>query len=273
MPDKHIGRKRKYDDDLVGLRRDLYADDDDEWSHITASVGEKIEAADVMDVQDRSITFNQNEAVTTKEDDYKEKNEEFKDHFGTTAQYVKFVNAHLAAKKSNLDKLKREKEQFEKEIAALKPEDQRTKADLDLLNYKEIKSDDVRKVLSFIEKERDEAKAKVEHFSTRLNEAGNQLSKKNKQMEEIKSELASIKISEEQNVAKKEEDPMKLVNNELSSLGSSAETEKIYGAINSLVVLLNSKNQETLNELNSMKDEFSKMKQEYDKAMKKLNKK
>jgi chromosome segregation protein len=254
LPEKHIGRKRKHDDDIVGLRRDLPADDD-EWTRITAGIGEKIEDAAVMDVQDRSITFNKNETVATKEEDYKEKNEEFKDHFGTTAQYVKFVNAHLAAKKSNLDKLKREKEQFEKEID------------------KEIKSDDVRNVLSIIQKERDEAKSKVEHFSTRLNDANEQFSKKNKQMEEVKSELASIKIPEEQNGYKKEEEPMKLVRNELSSLGSSAETEKIYGAINSLVVLLNSKNQETFNELNSMKDEFSKMKKDYDKAMKKLDNK
>jgi len=272
LPDKHIGRKKNYDDDLVGLRRDLDADDD-EWSRITATVGEKIEAADVMDIQDRFIVFNPNEAGTTKEEDYKEKNEELKDHFSTTAQYVKFVNAHLAAKKTKFDKIQREKEQFEKEIAVLKPEEQRTKADLDLLNYKEIKSDDVRKVLSIIEKELDEAKAKIEHFSTKLNQVNKQLSKKNKQMEEVKSELASNKIREEQNVDKKEEDPMKLVKNELSSLDSSAGTEKIHGAINSLVVLLNSKNQETLNELNSMKAEFSNMKKEYDKAMKKLNNK
>ncbi len=102
MPQKHIGRKRKHNDDTVGLRRDLTADDD-EWTRITTGIGEKIEDVAVMDVQDRSITFNKNETVVTKEEDYKEKNEEFKDHFGTTAQYVKFVNAHLAAKKSKLD--------------------------------------------------------------------------------------------------------------------------------------------------------------------------
>ncbi len=79
LPEKHIGRKRKHDDELVGLRRDLTADDD-EWSRITAGIGEKIEDATVMDVQDRSITFNKNETVATKEEDYKEKNEEFKDH-------------------------------------------------------------------------------------------------------------------------------------------------------------------------------------------------
>ena len=272
LPDKHIGRKRKSDDEIIGLRRDIDADDD-EWSRVTAAVGEKIEAADIMDIQDRSITFNQNEAETTKEEDYKEKNEEFKDHFGNTAQYVKFVNAHLQAKKSRLEKLKSEKEQFEKEIASLKSADKKTKSDLDLLNYKDIKSDDVRKVLTAIEKEHEVAKAKVEHFSSRLKEANDHLSEKNKQMEEVKSELAAVKIKEQEEENTIENDPMKLVKNQLSSLGSNAETEKIYGAINSLVVLLNSKNQETLNELNSMKSEFGKMKQEYDKAMKKLNKK
>ena len=46
---------------------------------------------------------------------------------------------------------------------------------------------------------------------------------------------------------------MGTIHDELSSLDSKGETGKIYGAINSLVVLLNSKNQETLNELNSIK--------------------
>ena len=201
LPDKHIGRKRKSDDEIIGLRRDIDADDD-EWSRVTAAVGEKIEAADIMDIQDRSITFNQNEAETTKEEDYKEKNEEFKDHFGNTAQYVKFVNAHLQAKKSRLEKLKSEKEQFEKEIASLKSADKKTKSDLDLLNYKEIKSDDVRKVLTAIEKERQEAKAKVEHFSSRLKEANDHLLQKNKQMEEVKSELAAVKIKEQEGEVK-----------------------------------------------------------------------
>ena len=55
MLDKHILRKKK--DDGVGLRRDLDSDDE-EWSRITKSVGEKIEDTDMMDVTARSITFN-----------------------------------------------------------------------------------------------------------------------------------------------------------------------------------------------------------------------
>ena len=152
LPDKHILRKKKFDEDeVVGLRRDLDSDDE-EWAKITAGVGEKIQDADIMDVQDRTITFNKDDATATKEEEYKTKNEEFKDHVDNTAQYLKFVNAHLAAKQSKLMKLKKQSEDFEKEVAKLKPQDQRTKSDLDLLNYKDIKSDDVRKVLTILEK-------------------------------------------------------------------------------------------------------------------------
>ena len=275
LPDKHILRKKKFDeDDIVGLRRDLDSDDE-EWAKITAGVGEKIQDADIMDVQDRTITFNQSEAAATKEENYQLQNEEFKDRFGDTAQYLKFVNAHLAEKQSRLDKLKEEREKFEKEVAALKPENQRTKDDLNLINYKEITPVDVRKVLENIEKERDEAQARVQHFSSKLQQANDDLQTKTKEIDEVKSELASIKNSqsEQSTETTKNGDVMKTIHKELSSLGKSDETEKIYGAINSLVVLLNTKNQDTLSELDSIKSEFNKMKQEYEKVLKNLNKK
>ena len=94
-------------------------------------------------------------------------------------------------------------------------------------------------------------------------------------MENVKSELVAIKNKEliQKNETKIEENVMGTIHDELSSLDSKGETGKIYGAINSLVVLLNSKNQETLNELNSIKSEFSNMKKEYQKAIKKLDQK
>ena len=94
-------------------------------------------------------------------------------------------------------------------------------------------------------------------------------------MENVKSELIEIKNKElsQKNETTNEQNPMEIIQKELSSLDSKGETGKIYGAINSLVVLLNSKNQATLNELNSIKSEFNNMKKEYDKALQKLNKK
>ena len=273
MPDRHIGRKRKNDDNF-GLRRDLDSDDE-EWAKITSAVGEKIQDADMMDIQDRSITFNKADTVQTKEEDYKMQQEEAKDRVENTAQYLKFVNAHLAEKHSRLEKLKEESEKFEKELASLRPDGQRTKSDLDLLNYKDIRTDDVRNVLSILEKERDEAKAKVEHFSSKLKHANEELVKKDTQVKEIESEMASIKNQEalQKDEVQQEGNVMNDIKKELSSLNSTEETKKIYGAINSLVVLLNSKNQETVNELNSMKSEFNKMKKDYEEALLKLKKK
>ena len=274
LTDKHILRKKKYDEEeIVGLRRDLESADED-FARITAGDGEKIQDTDIMDDIDRTLTFNKNEE-TTKEEEFKNKNEEFRDHVSNTAQYVKFVNAHLAEKQSKLMELKKRSEDFEKEVAKLKPTDQRIKSDLDLVNYNEITSDDIRIVLFDLEKNRDEARAKVEHFSTKLSQSNEELEKKNSEMENVKSKLIAIKNKEssQKNETKIEDNVMGTIHNELSSLDSKGETGKIYGAINSLVVLLNSKNQETLNELNSIKSEFSNMKKEYQKAIKKLDKK
>ncbi len=171
MTDKHILRKKKHDEEeIVGVRRYLESADED-FARITAGVGEKIQDIDIMDEIDRTLTFNKNKATTTKEEEYKNKNEEFKDHVSNTAQYVKFVNAHLAAKQAKLIELKKRSEDFEKEVAKLKPQDQRTKSDLDLVKYNEITSEDIRIVLSDLEKDRDEARSKVEHFSKKLSHA------------------------------------------------------------------------------------------------------
>lgn len=250
--------------------------EEDELDKIAAGIGEKIQSGDIEEVAARTITFNELEAARTKEEGYKQSSEDFKDGFGNTAQYLKFVNAHLAATKSKLDQLKSKSQQFEKELSTLKPSHAKTKDELDQLNYKEIKSEDVKTILNFLEKEREQAKEKVEHFSSQLAKANEDLKLKEGQLNEIESELASIKNRElaEQEELKaqleKEKDPMNLVKKELSELGANKENEKIFGAINSLVVLLNSKNQETVNELNAMKAEFNKMKQDYEEALKRM---
>ena len=68
---KHINKKKPYDAD-------------DEWSHLGEGVGEKLESGEVMDIQDRAITFNDEKYVTTKEEDYKAESEDFKENFGNS---------------------------------------------------------------------------------------------------------------------------------------------------------------------------------------------
>ncbi len=260
MDKKHINKKKPYDAD-------------DEWGQLGKSVTEKIESGEVLDIQDRAITFNDENYVSTKEEDYKVESEKFKEKFGNTAQYLKFVNAHLAEKNNHLNKILEDKDKFYEDIAALNPE-LMTKDQLDKKNYNNLKVEDVKKVLSHVQEERDAIKEKIEHFSSQINLAKNELETKNMQVENIKSELLFSEASENMEEAHVDEtkNATDAIQKDLKNLASKNESEKIFGAINSLIVLLNSKNESTVNELKSVKSEFNKMKQDYVKVLKILDK-
>ena len=262
MDKKHINKKRSYNAD------------DDEWSHLEERTSEKIDAGEVMEVQNRAITFNADNYVTTKEEDYKKELNNFKDKFGGTAQYLKFVNAHLAEKNDHISKVIDDKDRFYDEIATLNPK-KITKDQLDKKNYNKLNVEDVRKVLEYVQEERDVIKDKIEHFSTQINLAKKELENKNKEVDEIKTEITYTESLEKQNQSGDDEanNAVDSIQKELKNMGSKNESEKIFGAINSLIVLLNSKNDSTLNELKSVKSEFNKMKLDYEKVMDVLKKK
>ena len=273
MEKKHINRKKSYVPDGISDFKINVNTDDDEWSRYQPSIGEKIISEEIFEVPDRAITFDRRKFIASKEKEYNDKSVEFKDEFTNTAQYLKFINAHLAEKKNHLDKIVTDKERFSNDIAALNPK-LLTKDQLDKKNYSQLKSDDVRKVLKNVEEERDLLKEKIEHFTSQMSQAKEELVNKNNQVEVIKSELSLEEINEStQSETINEEHSISDIQQELKSVASQNESEKIFGAINSLVVLLNSKNQATLNELSTVKNEFNKMKQEYSKVMNGLQKK
>jgi hypothetical protein len=270
---KHINRKKSYVPDGITDFKINVNTDDDEWARYQPTIGEKIISEEIFEVPDRAITFDRRKLIASKEKEYNDKSEEFKDNFTNTAQYLKFINAHLAEKKNHLDKIVADKEQFSDDIATLNPK-LLTKDQLDKKNYSQLKSDDVRKVLTRIEEDRDLLKEKIEYFTSQMSQAKEELLNKNNQVEAIKSELSLEEINETtQSETINEEQSISDIQQELKSIASQNESEKIFGAINSLVVLLNSKNQATLNELSSVKNEFNKMKQEYTKVMNGLQKK
>lgn len=273
MEKKHINRKKSHiPDETTNFK--LNTNTDDEWSRFEPSIGEKILSEEIFEVPDRAITFDRKKFVTNKEEEFNEKTKEFKDDFTNTAQYLKFINAHLAEKKNHLDKVVAEKEQFTDDISILNP-NLVTKEQLDKKNYTKLKADDVRKVLANLEEEKDLLKEKIDHFTSQMSQAELELLNKNNQVDEIKSELSLSDVNDESVQSKiiNEDNTVHDIQEELKSIASKNESEKIFGAINSLVVLLNSKNQATLNDLNSVKSEFKKMKQDYNKVMTELQKK
>ena len=261
---KHINRRKNSNEDDWARFKPLDENNYEEENNFQ----------EIPEIPDRVITFNTNNIVKTKEDGYKEKSDEFKDGFSNTAQYLKFVNAHLADKKEYLDKMLESKERFSTDIADLNP-NLVTKEYLDTKNYTNLKSDDIRLVLKNLEEEKNLLREKIDHFNNNISKANRELEGKNKQIVDIESALSykeMINDSGEKRI-ENEDDAIETIQKELKVVGSKNESEKIFGAINSLVVLLNSKNQATLNELNTVKNEFNKMKQEYKNVMNDLEKK
>lgn len=273
MEKRHINRKKQYAPDGITNFK-LNDSSEDDWARFEPSIGEKIISEEIFEVPDRAITFDRRKFVKNKEQEFNNKTEEFKDDFINTAQYLKFINAHLAEKKNYLDKIVAQKDQFSDDIATLNP-NLLTKEQLDKKNYTKLKSEDVRKVLSSVEEEKDLLKEKIDYFTSQMNQAKNEIIKKNDHIDKIKSELLFTESTDDPVQSEKinEESSIGDIQQELKSIASKNESEKIFGAINSLVVLLNSKNKATLNELNSVKNEFNKMRQEYDKVMNDFQKK
>jgi len=268
LENKHINKREKYQDgDWSIVNRS-------DWNKRIENVGEKINSEEIPDIQDRSFTFNENKNFKTREEKYKERSNEFKDGFGTTAQYLKFVNGLLANKKDSIDKMLAAKDQFAIDISLLNP-DLVTKEQLDNKNYNKIKPDDIRRVLELLEEEKDTLKEKIEYFTSKTVQANEELENKNNQVNEIKSELSNKEMigGSVESKIEKDDDGVEDTLKELKSISSQNESEKIFGAINSLVVLLNSKNQDALKEISLVKSEFNKMKQQYNKVMKDLEKK
>ena len=226
---KHIARKKKDKDDK-----------DEESYHITIPLGDRV-VDEIIDIPDRSITFNK-DPIKTPEEAYRDEVKEVKDDFGNTAQYIKFVNAHLAQKNDHIVKVLDDEDRFYDEIAALNPE-KITKDQLDKKNYNKLNVEDVRKVLEYVQEERDLIKNKIEHFSTKIDLAKKELENKNKEVDEIKTEITYTESLEKPNQSGDDEanNAVDSIQKELKNMGSKNESEKIFGAINSIIVLLNLK--------------------------------
>lgn len=228
MAEKHLNRISEEE------RAAREHSDDDEWSHITG-VGSKIEAADPMAVTDRSIIFGKDVAPSTKEDSVKEKTDEFKDQMGNTTQYLKFINAHLAAKKEKLDKIKEQEKKFKEEIESLQGDTVKPRADLDKINYKHITENDTKSLVIHMESEMQQIKEKLAHQESQIEKTRSELQQKEDQLKHLQEEIAE----KNRKRAAVPEDPLAVIREELAKLGITGDTGKLAGALNALSGIVN----------------------------------
>ena len=259
MLEKHIKRIKKSESGLT---------EDDEWKEIP-TLGQKINDLIIEEVPDRSIKIkkeNKNNIEMYEIDAL-----ELKDEFSNTAQYFKVIKKHLESKNVQFQKFKKDTERFDKEISILKPKKQEIKFDLNRLNYKEVKVTKLKQELDQLETERQEIKSSIIHFTNQIKQAQSEFDFKVEQIEEIKFELKRLEKKESlQQKIHTEQEAIDIIKQELGGVVDVKESNRIHRTVNTLVDLLNSKNQITLNELNSVKDEFSKLQAKYMDLMNKL---
>jgi len=259
MLEKHLKRIKKSESGIT---------EDDEWQEIP-TLGQKIEDILIEEIPDRTIEIkkeNKNNFEMYEKDALT-----LKDEFSNTAQYFKDIKKQLEDKKTDFQRFKKDTERFDREISILKPKKQEMKFDLNRLNYKEVKVDKLKQELDQLETERQEIKSNIIHFTNQIKQAQNEFDFKVEQIEDIKFELKRLEKKESlQQKIHTEQDAIDLIKQELKVIGDVKESKRVYRTVNTLVDLLNSKNQITINELNSVKDEFSKLQIKYIELMSKL---
>jgi chromosome segregation ATPase len=259
MLEKHLKRIKKSASGIT---------EDDEWEEIP-TLGQKIEDILIEEIPDRTIEIKKDNKNNFEM--YEKDALTLKDEFSNTAQYFKEIKKQLEDKKADFQRFKKDTERFDKEISILKPKKQEMKFDLNRLNYKEVKVDKLKQELDQLETERQEIKSNIIHFTNQIKQAQTEFDFKVKQIEDIKFELKRLEKKESlQQKIHTEQDAIDLIKQELGVMGDMKESNRIHRTVNTLVDLLNSKNQLTLNELNSVKDEFSKLQTKYIDLMNKL---
>ena len=227
-------------------------DENQRVSHFTDGVGTKIEVKDAEDVQ-RSIILGEEEAKPTNFAGYTLEKEKVKDHFGNTAQYIKFVNASIKEKHKKIQNIHDRQKQFEDEIDSLRFDQPRPKERLDRIKYKEIKALDIIDTLQHLEKEREEIKHRKEHFEKQFNNSEKDLIFKNKQIAEVQAELEfwrKNEIEPEQNRGP-ENDPVSQIQNQIKILAEKKHKDEIVKVLDNLVNQLGLKDSEIVDAIKS----------------------
>lgn len=237
MVEKHINRISKAEEDIKKhYHQDVSAED--EWAHITET-GPKLDIVDPLAVTARQISFGKEKNYATKEEAVLDKSEKFKDDISNTNQYLKFVNAHLAARTDKIEKLKADKKRFEEEVAALQNNTVKPRSDLDKVNYKNITEHDTNSLLLHLQKERESALEKIAHHQVQIEKIMKDLKEKDVQISEVKKEVQLLNSKKQA----PPQDPIEVIRTELARLGINSNDARILGAIKSLEEQMKQKKQ------------------------------
>lgn len=201
---------------------------EDEWSHIADVQNPNIEDVDVLDVQDRSVFFNDEEQTPqTNWEKTKEATRNAMDKAGNTGQYIKYVNAHIEKKNSEINKIKAMKHKFDQEVNLLRNSNEG--AIFDHNNTSQYIND--KKRLSEIKES-----IQREHQVTKayLNELKSSISKTESQLEKQVNEMRTIDEALKNSEDKSDANIIKAIDAEFNSLSKKYDAKTMLHILKSL---------------------------------------
>lgn len=212
MTRKFINRE-----DKKGLDAKKVVAAEDEWAHlaggeegsIQTKIEKKIQVADAADVNDRSITFGNQQQVgkKTKFDVLREEARNAMDAAGNTGQYIRFVNRHIDSQKREIDKIKKIKERFDHEIDLL----QSNRYKIDTLNNNLLPKPDVKTITESLHQlllEKGITKCKLDNLKNEIGAVEEELQQQENQIEEVSEEIKNknlVSVNEDNKEKMKED--------------------------------------------------------------------
>jgi len=206
---KFINRQNKKG---LDAKKDVTAED--EWAHLGSEVHaettieKKIEAADAMDVLDRSITFGdkKEDGPKTVLQIVKEEARNAMDAAGNTGQYIRFVNKHIDKQRDEIEKIKQIQERFDHEIDLL----QSNSSKIENINKKLSPSHDLKTITESLHQlllEKGITKSKLDSLKGEITSVEDDLQVQEKQIEDVSEQLKhkNLNLEKENNKQMQEE--------------------------------------------------------------------
>jgi chromosome segregation ATPase len=209
-----LARKFINQESKKGLDAKKEVEPEDEWAHLAGGEEEvveskietKIEAADAMEVLDRSVTFGDELQIGPKTpyDSIKEETRNAMDAAGNTGQYIRFVNKHIDNQKREIDKIKKIQEKFDHEIDLL----QSNRSKIESINKKLSPKNDVKTITESLHQlllEKGITKSKLDTLKNEIVSVEDELQQQENQIEQAsehlknKNMIIENKVNEQKN--------------------------------------------------------------------------
>ncbi len=204
MARKFINRQEK-----KGLDAKKVVTAEDEWAHlggneesVETKIETKIEAADAMDVLDRSITFGDKveKGPKTRLESIKEVARNAMDAAGNTGQYIRFVNKHIEKQRDEIEKIKKIQEKFDHEIDLL----QSNRSKIESINKKLLPNQDVKTITESLHQllhEKTITKSKLDSLKNEITSVEDELQQQETQIGDVSEQLKhkNLILEKEQN--------------------------------------------------------------------------